>query len=109
MASLYSCYIKEREGFDIVETGDGFVSYQINGDECYVRDIYVVPEKRRERLAQILADNVTDIARKANCKFLSGTIYPSKTGSTESMKALIWYGFKIRASTNDCIVLVKEL
>jgi len=30
--SLYGQYIKLREGFEIIETNEGFVTYKIEGD-----------------------------------------------------------------------------
>lgn len=107
--SLYGQYIKERENFEIIEDEFGFASYIISGDECYLRDVYVVPEQRRSKKCFELADKVAAIAKYKGCTFMTGTVYPGANGSTESLKVLLKYGFKVSQTTSEKIIFIKEL
>lgn len=109
MSSLYGQYILEREGKLIVEDADGFASFAIFNEDCYLENIYVVPEKRRSGHASILADRVSEIAKNKGCKRLIGSVRPSANGSTESMKALLAYGFKLLSASQDAIFFEKGL
>lgn len=109
MISLYGEYIEEREGLSILENEKGFFTYMIKGDECYIKDIFIAKEFRRTGAATEFAEQITKIAKDNGCKFLSGTCVPSTNGSTESLKAMFSYGFKVHSSSNDLIILIKEL
>lgn len=109
MKSLYAQYIEEREGFSIVEDEKGFATYIINEDECYIRDIFVRPEFRKENIASKYADQITEIAKKAGCKNLTGTVIPMANGATTSLKVLLGYGFKLLQATQERIIFIKEI
>jgi len=107
--SLYGKYIKEREGFEIIEDECGFATYVINGDECYLRDIYVLPEHRKTKVASSYSKIIEEIAKDKGCKFLTGTVYLGANGSTESLMAVMKAGFKLASTTKEKIILIKEL
>jgi len=109
MTSLYANYVLEREGFSTIEDPCGFATYKIVGEECYLRDIYLLPEHRKDGVGRKLADEVSRIALSQGCTKLTGTVCPSTRGSTDSLKALLAYGFAVHESRIDFIVLVKEL
>jgi len=62
MQSLYSQYIKEREGLEILEVENGFISYRIKDNWIYISDIFVNKDHRRTKLATELADSIIDKA-----------------------------------------------
>ncbi len=107
--SLYKDYIKERENRECIESEDGFITYKIYGIECYIIDIYVVPEKRISAIGRNMADQVAEIAKEQGCKVLSGSVVPSANNSTESIKILISYGFKLIKSEPNMIWFAKEI
>jgi len=107
--SLYAEYIAEREGKGIVENDHGFVSYKIKGDECYLADIYISPEFRKEGIGAAFADEITKKAKEKGCKFLTGTVTPSLAGASTSLLAQLKYGFKLHSSHEDFIILKKEI
>jgi GNAT superfamily N-acetyltransferase len=109
MPSLRARYVKEREGFDTLETIDGFAEYKLFKDECYLRDIYVVPDKRKSDVATQLADRVSHIAKAHGCKFLTGSVSPQANGATESLKVLLAYGFKLRSASPELIIFSKDI
>lgn len=107
--SLYSQYIKEREGFECIETPSGFATYVISGTECYIRDIYVIPEARQSKLASQIADTVVDRAKAKGCKIITGSVCPIANGSTDSLKFLLAYGMKLVKSEPNMIWFAKEV
>lgn len=109
MPSLYAKYLKEREGKETYEIEEGFITYVIENDECYIETIYVMPDFRRLDIGTRLADHVTKIAKKAGCTYLSGTVDPTTDGATDSMKALIYYGFRLHSLKDKTIILIKML
>ena len=102
-------YFKEREGFETIESEAAILSYKITGENCYIRDVYVLPEYRKSGEGSILTDQLAAMAKEAGCTHLTGTVVPSTNGSTLSMMAMIKYGFKLAKSHEDFIVLTKEI
>lgn len=109
MSSLYSEYISERLGKEIIETERGFATYFYLSDGCYIEDIYVKKEYRKSGEASKMADQIASIAKSKGYKKLYGTVVPSAIGSTDSLKVLLAYGFSLNNCTNNMIVMVKEL
>lgn len=106
---LWASYFKEREGFETISTDLAVATYKINGEECYIKDIFVHPDFRQSKEGTVLADKITAIAKERGCLFLTGSIVPSLNGSTVSMLGMIKYGFKLKEAHNDFIILVKEI
>ncbi len=107
--SLFSEYIKERGGKEIVESDKGFATYYYVNDGCYIEDIYVKEEFRKSGEASRLANEISEIAKSKGYKMLYGTVCPSANGSTSSLKVLLAYGFSLDSSMNNLIVMKKEL
>lgn len=102
--SLYAEYVKSREGFESVEEPYGFATYKITGKDCYIRDVYVLPQLRRQKAASDLCNKIKWIAKDVGCSTLITTVAPSANGSTDSLKAVLGYGFKLDSSQNDFII-----
>jgi GNAT superfamily N-acetyltransferase len=109
MASLFSQFAKEYHKREVLEYEHGFASYEILGDSCYVADIFVEKEWRREGVATELLCEIEAIAKEKNCNWLLGSVIPSYQGSSDSMHAALWYGFKIQKSHENFIWLIKEI
>jgi GNAT superfamily N-acetyltransferase len=107
--NLYAPYLKEREALDTLETPHGFALYKIQGDECYIQDIYVVPEKRKSHVATQMADAVAEIARGKGCKWLTGSVSPSANNSHASLLVLLHYGMKLQKADKDIIYFSKRI
>lgn len=104
-----AAYLKERENFDSLVREEGFASYQINGDECYIRDIWVHKDFRKKGIASELADDIARIAIVKGCKYLTGSVSTTALGATESLMVLFAYGFKIHSVVSYGIYCRKEL
>ena len=107
--SLYGDYIAEREGLNIYETAGGFATYKINGNECYIIDIYVKPELRKAGVASDIANVVSDRAKKQGCKYLTGSVDPRTNSATDSVKVLLSYEMNIHSIQGNLVFFIKEL
>lgn len=110
MLSLYGKYIKEREDKDIIESDKGFATYKIfaNG-ECYLQDLYVIPECRKTGLATEMADKVVEIAREQNCGTLVGSVCTDAKGATQNLKVFLNYGMQVNKIVGNMIILKKNI
>lgn len=102
-------YFKEKDQKETVETDKGFMIYKILGEECYIEHVYVKPEYRKTGEAKFLLSVIEARAKKAGCKFLSGSVRPSANNPTVGSMAMIAVGFKIHSSLQDAIFFKKEL
>lgn len=107
--NMLAQYIKEREDFDVIENDYGFAIYKISGDECYIKDIYVQKQFRQLDIASKLADQISQIAIKNSCKYLTGTVCPSANNSTVSLKVLLGYKMKLHSAKENLIIFKKDL
>lgn len=107
--SLYADYLLERTDIQILERIDGFATYSIVGEECYIRDVYVVPKERRHHAASSMGNEIADIARLKGCTFLTGSVCPQAKGANESLKFLMAYGMKLHSAANNLIIFKKDL
>lgn len=107
--SLYGRYLKEAFGKEIVEDAEGFASYAIVGNECYVETVYVIPEARCQGKAPYLVNKIAEIAKEKGCTYLSTTINPGINNPEKSMRVITNYGFKFHSCDNNRIYFIKEL
>ncbi len=107
--SLFADYIKEHSGKEIIEDSCGFATFYVVRDGIYIEDIYVVPSFRKAKHASYYADEITKIAKERGFNKLFGSVRPSANYSTDSLKILLAYGFKLDSSAIDAIAFVKEI
>lgn len=108
--SMYAEYIKERTDDHILETETGFATYRFLGDAtCYIIDIYVKPEFRKQSVASDIADTIMGIAKSSGYKKLIGSVVPSAKGSTTSLRVLLGYGMTLESCSNDFILFKKDI
>lgn len=107
--TLYGLYIKERQGKEILQSEIGFATFFYLDEKCYIEDIFVKEEYRKGGEASRLADEIGKIAKEKGCKQLVGSVVPSAKGSTDSLRILLAYGFKLDSSSINFIAMTKEL
>lgn len=107
--SLYADYLKERTSLEVIEEPYGFVTYYLNGNECYLQDIYIIPSERKNHKARSLADRVSEIAKEKGCTILVGSVSVLAKNPEASLLVLISYGMKLHSLANDLIIFKKEL
>jgi len=106
--SFYGEYIKERENADIIENEYGFASYSFLDKMCYITDVYVIPEKRQSRIASDMCDEICVVAKERGCGKVVTSVDPKTFGATESIKAIVNYGFKVFLTDGTLIWFEKE-
>lgn len=102
-------YLKERQGIDSIIRDEGFASYKIMGEECYIQDIWVNSDYRKRGIAAEMANDIARIAISKGCKYLTGSVDTTTKGAHESVLVLFAYGFKIYSAANYGIYFRKEL
>jgi ribosomal protein S18 acetylase RimI-like enzyme len=107
--SLYADYLRERTDKRILEDEKGFVTYYFINDGVYLEDIYVSPDYRHSGVASEMADKVAEIAKEQGCTKMFGTICPAANNSTEGLKVLLAYGFRLDSCVNNFIALKKDI
>jgi ribosomal protein S18 acetylase RimI-like enzyme len=109
MESLYAKYVKERENKYCFETAEGFATYLLLKDHCYIVDIYVLPEFRQQNIAAKMADEIANVAKSNGYLKLLGSVDLTAAGCTTSMKVLLSYGFKLLKADGQFIYLEKDI
>lgn len=108
--SMYAEYLKEIQGkTEILEENEGFLSFMISGQECYMADIYVRPEFRGSNKAMELFNKVSKIAKERGCTYLLSSVCPSINNSTRSIKFILSCGFDLFSAKENLIFFRKEL
>ncbi len=102
-------YLKERQGVDSLIREEGFATYKISGEECYLQDIWVSPDYRKKGIASEMADDIARIAISKGCKFLTGSVDTTASKAHESVLVLFAYGFKIHSAVQYGIFFRKDL
>ncbi len=106
---LLAHYLKERQGVDSIIRDEGFATYKINGEECYIQDIFVYPDYRQKGIASEMADDIARIAISKGCKYLTGSVDTTTNKAHESVLVLFAYGFKIHSAVQYGIFFRKDL
>lgn len=106
---MYFDYAKERLGQETIANEYGFIMYQITGKDCFIHDLYIKPEYRRENHATELADQVEYIARKADCTKIWGQVVVGSGGDSVALMSHLSWGLKLQSANGNCIVTVKEI
>ena len=106
---MYLDYVKEREGYESVETEHGFAIYKIFGEECYLRDIYVKPGMRKSGEAKKLSQMVKEKALEAGCTFMTGSVNLDANNPTVSVKAILGDGFDVAKYPNNLLLFTKRI
>lgn len=107
--TLYAKYIKEREGFEILEGDYSFCTYKIRDGELFIAHMYVEPEHRQKSLSRLMVDQLAIIAKENNCKAIVGTIDLRVGEPSNTLHAALKDGFKIYQANNDVILIGIDL
>lgn len=89
--------------------GVGFATYHLNIGECYIEEIYVVPEKRKSSAGTKMADEIVEIAKSKGINLLTGSVSLKAKGKESSMKALLAYGMSPCATNGEMVYFSKEI
>lgn len=107
--TLYAQYILEREGKEIIETDKGFATYSFNNGECYLQDIYVVPEFRKMGIMRQITEQVINKAKEKGCTYILGSVAVNAKNSSHSLRTLLNYDYKLYVVNSSMIFLKKDI
>jgi len=110
---LFQEYLEEYQpGRSVFYSNFGFATYTIGGEECYIDQIYVRPDKRKTGEAANMADAIVEIAKDLGCKYLTGSVSTDQKNEkrqTTSTKVLLAYGFQVLFADKNMIWFKKEI
>lgn len=106
---MYASYLEELGAKHLVRNDKGFAVYSFINGNCYIEEIYILPEYRGKQEFNALADKVIEIAKQKECKKILGSVIPSIDNSTRNVSIMLAYGFKISSATNNFIAFEKDL
>lgn len=104
-----AAYFQEREGFECILRDEGFATFRFNGEEAYIRDIWVHKDWRKKGIASEMADDIARLAIAKGCKYLTGSVSTHANGAHESLLVLLAYGFRLHSAVPGGIFLRKDL
>lgn len=107
--TLYAKYISEREGAEILEDESSFITYKINGEECFIKNMYIDPLVRGNGHSRKIIEKLSAVAKSFGCTFLSGTIDLQAPGASRVQAAAISVGFNVVKAHNDILMIKKNL
>lgn len=105
--TLYSQYIKEREGFEVLETQFSFVCYKIREKECFVSHCYTSKEHRQSRSMGRLLIELTDIAHSRECDRITASIDLRDPNASLTLLVGLKFGFKVKIAESGIIIIEK--
>ena len=110
MTSMYKKYIENQVLNRFVhETDKGFITYNVNGKECQLEEIYVSPEYRRQGIAKELRDFASQDGKERGCEYIKGSIVIGTNMAEESCIAMLKYGYKFWYTDGILIYFKKNL
>jgi GNAT superfamily N-acetyltransferase len=107
-------HYSEEKGFGprIHYTNLGFITFHLNKEdnECYIEDLYVIPEMRNKGFAaRSLADKVCSIAKENGITRITGSIHKDANNKELSRLALSSYGMVLFNESEEMEFYFKEI
>ena len=91
--SLFAKYLKDRQGIEVLESEFGFITYKLNGEECFIVDMCVDKSTRMQGHGRFLLNELESIAKNAGAKILKpaqSTFYGGYAGYFQDLDGHIW-------------------
>ena len=107
--TLYAKYIKECEGFEVLENESGFLFYKIRDGECFLAHVFTEAEARKTGRARSLIDEVSEVAIKNDCEVVSASIDLRDKNASKTLAAALRVGFEVKAAEHGVMIIVKPL
>ena len=108
MMSLYAQCMKERYGYEVIETEFGFITYRIDGTNCTSTEIFVRKECRGILWKQ-LWNELVERCRSLGVTKIFGFIDTQKEDPSSRLVAYVRYGAKVVEAKDNVIVLEWEI
>ncbi len=107
-STLYAEYIKERQGINIIEDEYGFITWQPRKDECFIVDMYVRPDYRKQKCGQRLLSRLVNEV-KNSAKVMTANIWLWDPNCNGTLQASLASGFTLGGTGDGFIRIVMHL
>lgn len=108
--SLWAEYALERLGHQAIELEHGFVTYEVNGRDCFIVDFFVSKEARGTGMTTVLLDRLFEAARNQDCAIVSAHVWPGVRGAEHALAIALKKGFRLYPVPGSTAVgIVKDL
>ncbi len=105
----YAKYIREREGFEVLETDLSFVCYKINGNECFVSHCYTSKEHRQSKSMTNLLAELTGLAKSRDCDRITSSIDLRDQNASLTLLVALKFGFRLKFAETGIIIIEKTI
>lgn len=107
--TLYYQYVKDRLNAEILEDDTGFIVYTIVGEECFIQEMAVRKGVCGMGYGKNLIADLEEIAKKAECKFISANVHLWDKGAPNTLTAAFKTGFELSQANNQIITIIKKI
>lgn len=107
--TLYAKYIYEREGAQIIENENGFITYKIINGECVVLDICVEKQSRGQGVFKKLFVELYSSAVKSGCEYITAKVYIKDPNHHTTLIAAFSVGGRLVGGNSEFVVLALKL
>ena len=109
---MYFKYIKERLGKDSIQYEDKafaiFFDYPAE-NAIYVEDVYVSPDYRRSGIGEKIMEDMCNLAKEANRKYLLGSVDITSNNPEASLIGMLKNDFKLYKTDDSMLYVRKEI
>ena len=106
---LYEMYIQEREGAKLYYDDKSFFSYVIEAPYFQVKDLFVHPDYRRERVGIELGKKIEQLAKEYNCSTVYCTSCIEATNWQDSHLFILANGYRETGRGGTIVYYKKEI
>lgn len=107
--TLFAKYLSEREGKRIIEDERGFIVYKVQGEECFIAELFVDESARGGSAFTDLLRHLSAEAKSEGCKVLTGNISLGAPGAMRVLAASLKRGFRVGAAEGGVLLMIKEV
>jgi len=107
--SMFADYFKEQGQLDTIENENGFVVYQIFKDEFFIKEYYIIPEKRMGNAHVLFFEEIHRLALEAKCSYVSCSVDTTIKDPETPLIFNLKNGFKIHSLSGTKIILTRSL
>lgn len=107
--TLYGKYLEERGGGKLIEDDMGFVTYRIEGKECFLMEIFADPHNRKIGIARDLVNRLSEAARAAGCTIITANIYLNDPCANNTLISALLIGFKLVSANGNTLLIALNL
>lgn len=107
--SLYSQYVKEREGLEVLENSKSFAVYCVHRDNMFIKDFFVKKEFRQQGIGSDLLKKLFKIALDSDLKSVICQVDLKANGANHSLCKLLNRGFEVFNAEMGVLTLRRKL